>query len=124
MLSRVEKKKASIRASKWNKENPKRHKEIHKAMRARRKLDVLTHYGPKGKLGCCWKGCKVIDIDMLSLDHMNNDGHLHLKNGLKVQGQALYLDVKNRNFPKGFQTLCHNHQQKKMIMLARGEPLV
>jgi len=41
--------------------------------RASLKLEVLSHYG-HGKLQCAWPGCNVVDVDMLSLDHINNDG--------------------------------------------------
>src|SRR5271157_863346 len=37
------------------------------------KESVLTFYGPRKNLGCCWEGCLVVDLDMLSLDHINDD---------------------------------------------------
>ena len=76
------------------------------------KLKVLTYYGPAGLLGCCWIGCTVVDLDMLSLDHIDDDGAKHRK---ELAGSSVYRDVLKRNFPSGFQTLCHNHQWKKRI---------
>jgi hypothetical protein len=91
-----------------------------------RKIRVLTHYGPRHRLRCCWKGCLVKDIDMLSLDHINNDGAKHreeLTNGQNKRhgggGRSAYRDVEKRGFPLGFQTLCFNHQMKKQLMLLR-----
>lgn len=81
-----------------------------KANKERKRL-VLTHYGPNGHLGCCWTECQVVDIDMLSLDHINGGGTEHRK---KAVG-GVYRDVVRRDFPTGFQTLCYNHQMKKEI---------
>jgi len=53
------------------------------------KLEVLTHYC-NGKLCCSEKGCTVDDIDMLALDHTNNDGAAHRKElGVKA-GTFMY----------------------------------
>jgi len=86
------------------------------------KLEVLTYYGPAHKLQCAWEGCTVNDIDMLTLDHINNDGYNHLKeNGQRYSGHALYGWVKKNKFPEGFQTLCCNHQSKKYLVKCRSE---
>ena len=77
-----------------------------------RKIEVLTHYGLCGKLRCCWEGCEVVDVDMLTLDHIANDGAEHRK---KITG-SVYQWVQAQNYPKGFQTLCANHQLKKEIL--------
>ena len=83
------------------------------------KKEVLTHYGPEGKLGCCWVGCDVVDIDMLSLDHIADDGAIHRKAlGL---GTRIYQWAKKHEFPRGvLQTLCHNHQWKKELTRRRS----
>ena len=85
------------------------------------KLDILTHYGPKGTLGCCWKKCSVTDIDVLTIDHINNDGYLHILPGdsTRLRGMKLYTWIRQQGYPKTFQTLCANHQLKKRILLAR-----
>lgn len=42
-----------------------------------RKRLVLAFYGKNGEAKCCWPDCEVDDLDMLSLDHVNNDGADH-----------------------------------------------
>lgn len=95
-------------------------------MRARElgiKIEVLTHYGKEGQLKCCWPGCDVIDSDMLSLDHINNDGFGHRKElgtGKRpIQGNAFYRKARKLGYPEGLQTLCHNHQMKKELIRRR-----
>lgn len=85
-----------------------------KQYRAEMKLKVLSHYGPNHGLRCNWPDCDVIDIDMLTLDHVNNDGAEHRKTS-----HNLYREVIQRGFPEGFQTLCWNHQWKKQILRTR-----
>jgi hypothetical protein len=80
---------------------------------------VLAFYGPSGKMKCCWIGCKVCDKDMLSLDHIDNTGSADRK--IRGTGVNLYRKLIREGFPKGFQTLCHNHQWKKELMFRRNE---
>jgi hypothetical protein len=87
------------------------------------KLEVLTYYSPEHVLGCCWENCTVTDIDMLSLDHINNDGAEHRRSlniGAKG-GEKLYRWAKKESFPDGFQTLCMNHQLKKQLLYLRSK---
>lgn len=85
------------------------------------KVIVLTHYGPQGELRCAWNGCDVTDIDMLSLDHINNDGNVARRQSKQNAGVNFYRRLKVARFPDGYQTLCHNHQWKKELMRRRGE---
>jgi hypothetical protein len=86
------------------------------------KIEVLTHYGNAGALQCCWEGCSVVDIDMLTLDHVNNDGGKHLANsGRRLSGTALYRWAKAHKYPTIFQTLCGGHQQKKATLKANED---
>jgi hypothetical protein len=84
------------------------------------KIEVLTHYGKDGQLKCCWPDCNITDIDMLSLDHINNDGAGHRKEistGKRpIQGNAFYRKTIKLGYPEGLQTLCCNHQMKKEII--------
>lgn len=82
-----------------------------------RKLFALTHYGPNGSLGCCFPECSVTDLDMLSLDHVNDDGASHRRE--MSAGNPIYRWVEETGFPEGFQTLCYNHQMKKEIQRRR-----
>ena len=82
---------------------------------------VLTHYGPNHTLGCCWEGCTIIDIDMLTLDHVNNDGYKHkTKSGYKVTSKTLYFWARENSYPDNLQTLCANHQLKKRLENLKG----
>ena len=91
--------------------NPKNKRNIYEKSREV-KLEVLTHYSPKKILRCCWENCMISDLDMLSLDHIENDGAEHRK---KVKG-SIYPWIKSHGYPEGFQTLCANHQWKKEIL--------
>jgi hypothetical protein len=84
------------------------------------KVRVLTHYGLHGKLKCCWDCCNVTDVDMLSLDHIKDDGAKHRKT-VKASGSTTYEWIRKYKFPKGFQTLCMNHQFKKRMLKAQRE---
>jgi len=87
-----------------------------KRTKAKLKWQVLTHYSPGKKLRCSWRGCEIRDIDMLSLDHINNNGgHDNSPTGI-----ANYQRLRKSGLPAGFQTLCANHNQKKEILRSRG----
>ena len=102
---------------------PRLREDSHKRVDAL-KLKVLSHYGPHGTLGCCGEGCTVDDVDMLSLDHVNNDGAEHRRVvGKNKTGEKMYRLVKSEGFPTGFQTLCMNHQTKKKLENARNNRL-
>jgi hypothetical protein len=68
----------------------------------KRKLQVLSHYSNGTPICAC---CGETDIDMLSIDHVNNDGSKHRKQ----IGDNIYLYLKNNNFPQeGYRVLCMN----------------
>lgn len=73
------------------------------------KFVALTHYGKGSQLRCCWDGCDVADIDMLTIDHIGaqdrRDNSVHI-----------YSRLIRDKFPEGFQTLCFNHQWKKRMI--------
>ena len=82
---------------------------------------VLTHYGKRNKLCCSWKNCVVSDLDMLSIDHIKDNGANHRSRLTKGKyrgggGLNFYKWLERNNFPSGNQTLCHNHQWKKEIL--------
>ncbi len=110
------------RRKKYPEEMKKYHREWQRENNIEVKTEVLTHYGKEGGLICCWKDCQITDIDMLSLDHINNDGKKDRDNGLRggVEG---YKRIIRENFPKGFQTLCFNHQFKKEFLRKRENHL-
>ncbi len=54
---------------------------------------------------------KIIDLDVLTLDHINGGGCYDTKhNG------NLYFRLKREKYPPGFQVLCYNCQAKKTIV--------
>jgi hypothetical protein len=85
------------------------------------KIEVLSHYGNSGVLQCCWPECSVVDPDMLSLDHKENNGNEDRKTSNNPGGVAFYAKLKREGLPEGFQTLCHNHQWKKEILRRRAD---
>ena len=104
-----------------NREKAKRRKD--------QKLKVLTHYGKDGNCQCCWDGCQETDPDVLSIDHVENNGAAERKELTKNQksttrnggGHRFYQYLKRNQFPSGYQTLCMNHQWKKELIRRRDE---
>ncbi len=94
---------------KWNRDHSKiRRLEI--------KIKVLSHYGLNHTLHCCWPGCDVVDIDILCLDHVKDNGSEQRKT---LPGSTLYEYLVRYDFPEGYQTLCANHNLKKEILRRR-----
>jgi len=85
------------------------------------RVEVLTHYGPSGVLGCSWTGCFITDIDMLVLDHTDDTGAAERKalGGKNARGWNFYLYLIQLGFPVGYQTLCCNHNHKKELIRSR-----
>src|ERR1700681_4953946 len=67
------------------------------------KEEVLTHYGKNGRLQCCWENCEITDIDMLSLDHIENDGAEHRRKIGNQGGIRMYTQLRQLAYPSGFQ---------------------
>lgn len=100
--------------------DPDRFKLNSQRHRERTKLAILTHYSPNKTLGCSWKDCDVTDIDILTLDHIHDDGAADRRS--KTQGWAggpFYQALKTLGLPEGYQTLCCNHNQKKRVTALR-----
>jgi|GEM_PF-3497826 len=85
------------------------------------RIEVLTHYSPNGVLCCSWEGCLVSDIDMLVLDHRDNDGAKERQalGGSNARGWNFYGYLKQLGFPERYQTLCCNHNHKKELLRSR-----
>lgn len=62
------------------------------------KQEVYAAYG--GAICAC---CGETEWLFLTIDHVNNDGHVHQKNERVTN---LYTHLRARNFPPGFQVLC------------------
>jgi hypothetical protein len=101
-----------VKAAHKKRSKTQRFKDIKRESRQRLKVEVLTHYSPNGVLGCCWSGCLIADVDMLTLDHINDDGN---KQREAFGQDSSYRQAKKRDFPSDLQTLCMNHQIKKKL---------
>ena len=88
-----------------------------KAREANNRLNVLQHYSKllsNSESACC-NCCKESEINFLAIDHiagkkqMDSEPEL-IKLGYRstLRGNGLIRWILNNNFPKGFQTLCHN----------------
>ena len=81
------------------------------------RYEIFTHYS--GEQPKCAK-CGFSDMRALCLDHIKNDGAQHRKSLVKNSHRggnavAVYLDVKKRGFPEGYQILCHNCNRIKEV---------
>jgi len=80
--------------------------------REKLKIDIVEHYG-KGE--CLW--CGIKDIDVLCIDHINDDGAEDRKkrgiSGRVSAGINAYEALKRDGYPEGYQVLCANCNLKK-----------
>lgn len=65
-----------------------------------------------GEACCSW--CKQADIDMLCLDHINDDGATHRKK-LGNNKYWMYEWLMKHDYPDGLQVLCFNCNRKKQV---------
>lgn len=84
----------------------------HRELSRQLKLEALSHYSLSGIVKCSC--CNVDDIDVLCLDHIDNNGNEHRKR-INSYGTGFYRRLKKSGFPNGFQTLCFNCNMKKAI---------
>lgn len=134
----LQQEKQRIASAKWRANNPEKVERIRKENaeynrqygiehRAKNKLLVLTHYGPNQILRCSWSDCLISDIDMLVLDHIDNDGAEEKRKlgGSNGRGHVFYQHLKSLGLPAGYQTLCCNHNHKKELVRNRAQiPIV
>lgn len=64
-----------------------------------RKRRVFEAYGG---IECACPGCVENNLDLLNIDHINNDGGAHRK---KIGGN-IYSWLEQNNYPEGFRVLC------------------
>lgn len=83
--------------------NKVRIKELRFIRRFKLKRECLVHYsGNPPRCVCCGED----NFFFLTMDHMQNDGHKHRKENIRVRVISIYL--KKHNYPEGFQVLCFN----------------
>jgi hypothetical protein len=78
-----------------------KHRATHK--RVAIKVEVLVAYG--GAFCAC---CGDTRLNLLTLDHINNDGTEHRKQTVPRGGHIFYRFLKKNGFPPGLQVLCFN----------------
>jgi len=93
----------------------------HKAKRIKAnaaiKRCVMEHYGG-GAAQCAH--CNINDIDVLTIDHIHNNGAEERKKG-PAGGISFYVLLRKNNFPPGYQVLCLNCNLKKEILRRRSD---
>lgn len=62
-----------------------------------------------GMASCKW--CKIADMDVLCLDHIDGNGNSHRKS----MRTSTYSWLKRHDYPPGFQVLCMNCNWKKRL---------
>jgi hypothetical protein len=90
---------------------------------SRNKKMCLSFYSKDETPRCAVDGCSVNDLDMLTIDHINNDGANHrrgIHEGNKA-GHGTYRWLIKNDFPPGFQVLCFNHNFKKAIEYKKAQ---
>jgi hypothetical protein len=88
--------------------NPKNHHKSVNKSRVKLRHEMIKEYG-----GCCLS-CGISDIDVLDIDHIENNGAEDRKNNL--YGYNLYRKLKKEGWPKdNFQVLCKNCNWKKHL---------
>lgn len=79
----------------------------------RQKEKVFRHYS--GNYPSCAR-CGITDLDVLCIDHINDDGNAHRKSIGVPSGTRFYQWLINHNFPSGYQVLCFNCNMKKRLI--------
>ncbi len=65
-----------------------------------RRMMVICHYGGNPPKCLC---CGESNIGFLTIDHLENDGHLE-----KTKGSSFAASLIRKRFPPGYQVLCFN----------------
>jgi hypothetical protein len=92
--------------------NPKKSQSITHKSRVKVRIDMIKEYGGK-----C-SDCGITDIDVLDMDHIDNNGSEHRRMGF--HGYNLYRFLKKNNWPKdNYQLLCRNCNWKKELKRRR-----
>jgi hypothetical protein len=82
------------------------------------KRRVFALYGPQQRIQCSWSECMVVDLDMLTLDHINDDGRRR-EHGSGNPFYTWLLKEAAAGKMHEIQVLCCNHNTKKQILRLR-----
>ena len=90
-------------------------------------IETLCHYSQPGDpwfLHCIH--CGISDVDLLTLDHVNNDGHIYNKKGKRLGGIDLAIELRKRGWPEDIkiQILCFNCNTKKEKIRCRQQAAI
>ncbi len=97
----------------------KEHKEFLQQQREQARVEVLSYYSAAGYPTCAC--CGIIDVDILTIDHINDDGNKQRKElGWRGSGIPFYNYLKEHDYPPGYQVLCQNCNWKKRIQSIEG----
>jgi len=77
-------------------------KEINRRWRVKIVRETLEAYGGV-RCACCGE----TEITMLTLDHVDQDGARHRREG-QQRGSLFYAELRAQKFPKGYRVLCWN----------------
>jgi hypothetical protein len=114
MTKDVAKRRAYLKA--WHAENGQR---MRMNFSTKVRSAVLGYYGKNGVPQCTWPGCIEKDMDVLSLDHVHDNGKQERTQPYAQTTLQLYRHLQRHNYPEGYQTMCLNHQMKKDILRRR-----
>lgn len=83
-------------------------KEQSKKKHLKIRLETLKMYSKSGSIECVCCGEK--HYEFLAIDHIDGGGSKHMKT---IKSKHLAFWLKQNNYPKGFQILCHNCNMAK-----------
>ena len=93
-----------LKAEMWRERNPERSKKHRRDSNRRLRQKALDAYGRT--CACCGE----TEEKFLSIDHIKGGGGKHRR---QIGSSHIYSWLKKNNYPKGFQTLCHNCNMAK-----------
>lgn len=79
-----------------------RHKSRQRDRHQEQKREAMEAYG--GRCACCGES----ELVFLAIDHIDNDGAEHRRESGMGKGPRAYRWLRDREYPSGFQVLCHN----------------
>ena len=107
-----------IKAQTYRRKYPKKMADLKRKYHESLKTAVMNVY-TNGEQTC--RMCGQGDLDVLTVDHINNDGAKH-RRGLKPHqhgGSGLYVTLMREGYPSGFRVLCANCNLKKEVVRRR-----
>lgn len=102
--------------ARYYEEHREEHKENLRIWAQKIRLEILQKYS--GEYPKC-AHCGTDDLEVLTIDHINNDGAEHRRSIKLPAGTAFYYWLRNNSYPKGFQVLCRNCNYKKLLQHRR-----